>query len=589
MNPSATPTLSRHSPRPPLWVNGRFGSLAPFLVLIAVLLLLFLVLLTAGLDLGFIADILGFEYHFERLGVTGGLQFTLDHDRRHFLSGMFYAGLNLFFPGQSTAWYGSSILTHLANGVILMLLCDTLLRYRWRWLSLSAALIFVFDMRQIVEHYEIATGGHLKIGLGLALLALWLYILYVRGNRQRTVLRDLSIAVYTVAFMLYESTAAFFILHPLIAFLEDHPQGRAAWRRWIVQIIKDTLWYPLLFGAYALLLALILPPEKPRFFPAMIVPNTLAAFGNAFDPVGYFRIAQSTLMPPYLLLTGTVSAGVFAGLLLWSRHNIITGGQLQPSPALANAGTLVLFGLGMMLANILLVSPSEWRLPEAPRLVYPASAGLALFITGLFAALIVYLPSRSLTLRILPLTVVTALAAGTGVSGFFQTRSLYAEENTLRSNVVDAVMRAIPAWQGDTLPYMLLITDVDPDALALHAQDIRFPHLFDLMYNTNGILADAVYYDVPQTFPESARPAPDQPMSSYIGPYIVVEADAIYSPLRPGLPIPLERLVIVQYDSASNSASILPEIPPEVLQTGNIIMRADVQLRTNFALINSGD
>jgi hypothetical protein len=99
----------------------------------------------------------------------------------------------------------------------------------------------------------------------------------------------------------------------------------------------------------------------------------------------------------------------------------------------------------------------------------------------------------------------------------------------------------------------------------------------------DGIAADAIYPDVPA----SAAPAPDVPGSLYSGPYIVVEPEGIYSPLNPRVPIDPQRLVIVYYDSQTQTARILDDLPPEVLETANIVQRAPIEWRTNYDLIGS--
>jgi hypothetical protein len=67
----------------------------------------------------------------------------------------------------------------------------------------------------------------------------------------------------------------------------------------------------------------------------------------------------------------------------------------------------------------------------------------------------------------------------------------------------------------------------------------------------------------------------------------VVEPEGIYSPLRPGVAIDPNRLVILYYDSQTQSAHVLDEVPAEMLATANIVERAPIEWRTNYDLLNA--
>lgn len=557
-------------------------QLFPYLLLGGLLLAFFVVLAIAGLNLGFVGDILGFEYHFDRDGITGGLQYTLDHDRRHFLSGLYYAVLHFFFPGQAAAWYGSSILTHFINSLICFLFTDTLLRGQRRWLSFAIALVFTFQLNQIVEHFEIATGGHVKIGLSLALLSLWCYMLYVRGGRRGVLWRDCSGIAYVTAFMLYESTFLFFMLNPLIAYFEDRRNGNiSSWRRWLLQNIQDSLWYPVFFLVYVGLLSIMIPPARGRFFLSHIPVNILGAFSTTLWPGNIFNQFAPLLTSDWLILVAVVALGVL--MLLWAWRNLTPSTAPPETPLKVNELVyLLLMGAGMMITNIFGVAASEWYLPNVPRLIYPASVGAAIILCGAIVWFTDRLPTHKM--RSIGFAVLTALLIAPGVIRFVQVQQQYEVEFTSREKVVAAVVRAVPAWQGDVPPYLLLISDRQPDELALHALDIRFPYMWDMAYGTEGIFADALYRVDNPRFPQDP-PAPDEPVETYVGTYLIVEENALYSPVRPGVPIDPARLVIVYYDSATDTARVLDALPEDILTSSNIVLRADTSLMTNSELL----
>ena len=145
----------------------------PYLLLIGLLAVMFVALALLGFELGFVGDVLGFEYNFDRFGIKAGMRYVLEWDRRHLLSGQFYAMLHILSPGQSAAWYATSILMQFLVAPVCFLLSNAILRGRRQWLSFSAALIFVFYTRQTWSHFQTPTSGYRKIALALALLSVW--------------------------------------------------------------------------------------------------------------------------------------------------------------------------------------------------------------------------------------------------------------------------------------------------------------------------------------------------------------------------------------------------------------------------------
>lgn len=559
--------------------------LYPYILLSVVLLTFFVLLALLGLNLGFVGDILGFEYHFANDGITGGLQYTLDHDRRHFLSGIFYAVLHFLFPNQPAAWYGTSIFLHFGNAFVGFLLTDTLLSGKRRWLSFAIALMFAFHLNQVVDHFEIATGGHLKLGLGLALFSLWCYLRYVRGGRKAVLWRDSAGIAYVIAFMLYESTFLFFLINPLIAYIEDHRAGRlTTWQRWLWQNIQDTFWYPMFFLIYVALLSVMIPPAKDRFFIAHIPNNIIGALRTEFWIGDYLNRLSPLLTATGLPLMAAAAAGFAVLIGIWRHVDVPQTSKREAQTPISNLGYILLVGAGIVLTNIIAVAASEWYLPDAPRLIYPAAFGASILICGGIAWLTDRLPRRSLRAAVFALITVIFIAPGT--IRFTQAQAQYQQEFVARQRVIDAVVRAVPAWQGDTPPYLLLVSDLQPDELALHALDIRFPYNWDMAYGVEGILADAVYRRDNPRFPQDL-PADDEPIERYVGTYIVIENNTIYSAVRPGIPIDPARLVIIYYDSITDTARVLDSLPEDVLANGNIIRRDPMPLTTNFSLIAS--
>ncbi len=564
------------------WLVERFW---PYFLLTGLLGLLFLALAARGLNLGFVGDVLAYEYHYDRLGIQGGMNWLVtEHWQRHLLGPLYSAPIHFFFPGQSAPWYGFALLSHFANGMIGFLLADTWLRGHYRWLSLAAALAFVVNTLDVSSNFEYPTNTHRNFALSLSLISLWCYLCFVRGGRQNPWWHHVSLVGYVVGFMSYEQTTFLILVFPLIAFFEDKPTD-IKWKKWIARVASDLILYLLSLIVYVYLLWLLFPSTSNQ-----LELSLSAIFQQLLDSLTLLlapTVVWSRSTPSFQLAGLTFFVGSVAFLLIWfwmlktedgeMAASFAGNGETRPSTA-----KLVPLGIAIMVINIASVAPTGWSVSLAPRLLYPAMMGVAYFGTGVLASLLI-----QFTPRLVRRTIFSGVAAffvATGVVSMFQAQQRYQNTDFVRQVVLNAVRSAVPSWQGTIKPYILFYSDAHPDDdLGLHGQDINFPYMFDMLYNGYGIVADAIYPDVPA----SAAPAADLPGSRYIGPYIVVEPEGIFSPLRPGVPIDPDRLVILYYDSQTLDVRIIDELPPDVLATANIVQRAPIEWRTNYSLIGS--
>lgn len=573
-----------------LKTSSLLAKFGPYLLLCGLLTITFLILAALNLNLGFVGDVLGFEYHFDRFGLKEGMRYVLDWDRRHLLSGQYYAVLHALFPGQSAAWYATSLLTQFLIAPACFLLSDAVLRGRRRWIAFSAALIFVFYTRQTLSHFQTPTSGYRKIAVALALVSIWFFLQYIRNKRYTLLWRDLSVGFYTISVLLYEATALFFLLHPIIIYFEVRPGPtlREKWK-WLLQAALDSWWYPVIFVTYWYLLNVLLPeyqgPRGTNLTPGVVLGQIVAAFQAEFSPDRVASRLAPALEAPWLPLTLIVLAAIYLIVWRWSWRSEAAPGD--PSDPIALSGTtyLAVIGAAMIVLNILSVAPNERFLGDeyhSPRLLSPSAVGIAFLLTGGLAWLLDHV--RRIQLRRAVFALAVAFLVATGVTRLFQVQQQHAVWAQERERFLEALKGVVPSWEGVELPYLLIVSNAHPTRdLDLHAQDTRFPLMFDILYGVDGIAADAIYPDVPA----SVAPAPDVPGSRYSGPYIVVEQEGIYSPLNPRVPIDPQRLVIVYYDSLTQTARILDELPPEVLETANIVQRAPIEWRTNHDVIGS--
>jgi len=558
---------------------------ASHLVLGLALLLMAGALLMRGLDLGLWGDVLALEYHFTTLGITGGMSWLVNtYWHRHLLGGVWYVPLRVFFPGQALPWWASSLGLHFVAAFAAFLLFDRILNGRWQAVSGAAALIFTTDTLYIFDHFEFGTNCVRNGALLLALLSMIAYFEYVRGDRKRFAWLGISLLLFFVSMMSYEQNQLFFLAYPLLAAFADRDHGWQLDRRWGVQVAEDLFLFPVLVALYVLLLRIVYPVGSGL---SLTIDWLLQQVGGALrllvDPALWLERIAPVLQPDALPVTLLLIALAFVALALVARPPAAGVAERRPDVEPRLLWRAVIFGLALALLTIAGVAPTQWPLGRSARLIYAAGAGTALAGMALLAWAATRLPRR-----VLPaVLVIPAILVGTGASLGAQEHTARLACHTTRETVKAAIQEAIPAFSGERVPYLLLVSDADPTRdLCLNAQDINYPYMFALMYGLTSRVGDAIYADALYfTVPESQRPAAETQGSEYSGQYLVVEPEGIYSPLRPGVAIDPASLVIVRYDSATQSATVLDRLPDDLVARANVEVRAPIAWVTNREFI----
>jgi hypothetical protein len=477
------------------------------------------------------------------------------------------------------------MLVHFANGLAVLLLTDTLLRGRNRPVALATALLFVFHALQIESHFAFPTGGHRKSALLLSLVSLWLFTLYVRGGRANRWQREGALALYIAAVATYEQTALFFLLHPVIALFEDTRNGALALHgagqgraliRWAVRVALDSIWYPVFIIVYLFMLRVLFPEGRDHlsFSPTYIWRQFSSALWMEFNPADFWARLSPALTAGGLWLTALAGAAA-AALVGWATP------ETASREARRDLWFVTVLGAAIMLVSIAGVAPTAWILTAHPRLIYPTAVGFGMLAAGGLTLLLTSLPNPVLRRGVFVLAIGVLVGGGAGV--LFYQQGEFLRANNTRQAVLNAVKTAIPVWAEDAPPpYILLVSDSHiSNDLALNARDSRFPYLFDLLYEREGILVDGLYYDVDPAL----APPDDLPGARYNGQFIVVEPEGIYSPLLPFVPIDPARLVIVYYDSKLGTARVLDSLTDDLRTGANIVERAPLEWATNWRLI----
>ncbi len=555
------------------------GWRTPVLLLILIFSSTWVALVLRGLEFGFTGDLLDYAFHYDRLGTFGGMRWLVtQHLQRHLIAGVVSAPLAYVFPGQSAPWFAFLFLMHFVNALLVFLLANTLLRGRYRWVSFAASLLFAFHVVQVPTLFDFPTGGHRTTALALALISLWLYTLYRRSNQRWRL--ELSFIIYALAILLYEQTVLFFLLHPLLALIEDVRAGsRRFGFRWWLRVAVDLAAFPLFVVGYLFLLRVLFPPSTHlTFSPAHILEQIGGGVALTMGPAQLLSMIGEAINARLVLVIvgAAVVVGVLVGLM---RHALHRQGQRQKLDLLA----ITVIGLALTLVSILGVSPGQWLIVDHPRSVYAASVGIGMALAGGLAFVLNFVPAS--TVRIAVFTLVVGLFTASGFAEFFIQQDVSQGRASIRNRFYDAVQAALPSVDQDAPPYLLIYTDAHPsDDLWLYAQDNRFTLSFDWLYGTDNMPVDVIYANL-----DPALAPPDAVSGSrYNGQFIVTEPEGIYSPLKPYQAINPARLIIMSYDSQSGTARVVDELPDDVLATANILERVPLEWRTNSALLPVG-
>ena len=531
-----------------------------YLTLAGILLATYGAMALRGFNLGLYSDILAYIWHYETRGIRGGMNWlVVEHWERHLAGALASAPIQVLFPGNDDAWYAIALLIHFTNAFLLYFFFNYWQRRKHRILFFVAVLLFAFNALQVRPHIEFATGTHTKIALTLSIISLWAYIHYVRTHRQYLVLYNLSWFCFALAGAIYEQALFFFLLHPFLAALGEWGKPITAVRwRYGLRLILDMVPFGLFVVGYVYLLDVLFISSNSQPSPEYVVRQIWTGFNMALNPLAILEQSQLGWQGEWSLVAVGISSLAAFGLWYWWQ---------KIETQVTDWWQIIVLGASVIILNLLNVAPTDFAISSAPRLIYVSAIGTGLIYAVLSSLIAVKIQSQKIGGVVFAF--VPALMIGSGAAHFFQLQSFYLQRDNAREAVKAAIYEALPEWDEETPPYFIIITDVHPfDDLALYAQDIGFPYMFDLLYDTEGILADAVYTDI--TAP---------PQTS--GQHIIATEDGIISPIRQDLRIDPARLVVVSYDSATQSAQILDAVPPDVLAAGNFYEEVPFDWQTN--------
>ena len=375
----------------------------------------------------------------------------------------------------------------------------------------------------------------------------------------------LSFLTYMLAIMIYEQSFFFFLLHPIIALVEDRRNGEYRLNgRYLWLNVRDALPYICFLLIYIYLLQILFSGDSfaMSLSPAHIARQTAEGLAVVFSPLDLAsRLAHAAAIGQwwFILLLAIVIGAAFQ---VWIPRS---GGDSRS--AIWTPPMLAGFGFLLALLSVFNSAPTIMPLALHTRLLFAASLGQAFLLIGLSG----WIATRFRRIGGTAFAVALAILLAPGISFLYEHQAIHLERGSVGEGVFASIYEAIPNFAAGAEPYLLLLADRDAETeLYMHPRDINFPRVFALHYGIENFRADAVLYDR-----DGAR-APAQ---------IQLGEQGIVSPLRPGEVIGYDRVIVVAYQSGDNSVAVLDRLPEEVLQQGNFAIGADVDIKTNWSLL----
>ncbi len=537
------------------WSIGALGGL---------LIAMYTALAVRGFNFGLVADVLTYIYRYETLGTRGGMNWlVVEHWHRHLAGALVSAPLHVLFPPDDDVWFAVAFFLHFLNAFVFFLFLLDWQRGRGQYLVFAVGLVFALDTLDVIYQFIYGTSSHQKIALTFALLSLWGYMRYVRNGRQQLTLYTVSLFCFAVGGAIYEQSLFFFLLHPFLAVLEEWRKPISQPRtRYAMRLLNDILPYGVFVLAYVYLLDVLFLSSMSNASLGHVLRQFVDAFLIAFSPLEVGARVLPSWQGAWALLSGGMA--LLVGVIVWFAR--------RRAPHIPDVRPLLLFGVGLAVLNVGNVAPTNFNIGFDSRLIYAMSLGNSLIFVAVLDWLTRRIPARGVGSSVFAAGI--ALFVASGATHFFQTQTEFIRQDNAREAARTAIYEALPHWDEETPPYLLVLTDKHAnDELALFARNYDFPFIFDLMYNTEGILADAVFYDVTEP-----------PQSS--GKHIIATREGIISPLRPDLRIDPARMIVIAYNSETQTATVLDEVPPDALPGSNLVAEVPFDWETNRAYLD---
>ncbi len=384
---------------------------SPLLLTLIIGLLLFSILLIRGLDFGPLqTDIIIQRAWFQEVGVAGFPAKMLEVNQRHILYGWVYAWLYSLFGEQNAPWTIILIFSRIFQGAFLAgIICQLTKR---RTLAICAGFALTLTIIRVPELYQMVN-WFIEPTLALLLASSYTYMRSVQSQRRRWLWAVLSVALYVVSILIYESGIPWVGVNLLLGWLlrPDQPFRRRTW-----STIRDSL-PTLISGAFVTFLVVFgftpwqgLAPDTN----AGSLSRILSLFATTFQlPAQIVSALQEALHNGYaaLLLICAILAGIGAAVivLLSARSRDTEAEQLwTPTKALE----LLVLAAVMIAAGVLIGTSNSIGQEYLDRITFGRSAGIMLFYVVLIFLIGELLLKRWGTLVAAVVTAVVLLGPG---------------------------------------------------------------------------------------------------------------------------------------------------------------------------------
>lgn len=542
-----------------------------------------------GFDMGLWGDNLQAEYSFGVKGTLEGMRFfALEHLRRHMLTTFRLASIVELFPAGDVKWYVTSVGLHLLNAFPLYALLNTILRGRWRWLSFSVAALFMVSLFIQFDILFFSTGSGIWLAFNVQLASFLVYIFYVRNERRVIFWRDVSLALFVLSLSLYETNALFFLLYPLLSLAESVPK-RSEWRTWILTLANDLIWFPVIMVFYYGVHTIFFPSHTFNTNITSGISRSFEALEKIVNPLPYLQTIQQAWTGEWVLVSLGTTAILSLVLFVWRR------GSEPFEMGSTRLNMMLLVGLGLIVLPLpIAASTYIYGIPLSFRTMYAATAGSGILLIVLIAWGTNFIPNK--TAKFATFALLMGALLGSSFTAFLQRQQQDYSQDSRRDVILAAIVEAIPDIEAGIVeqPHIIMYTDEADVATVqkdLRALDLYLPLWFAIHYDIETMGFDLLSYVEPENRPAFANRHASEIIDQA---YMIIEADGVYSTLRPFVPDGYapsapENFIIVYYDAATQTAEVVSEVPDDMLERSNIVQKVPIDWQTNFDLLPESD
>ena len=540
------------------------------------------VLVARGLDIGPLhTDVLIHRAWFSEVGPEGFTKRYLDWNQRHLLVGPVNAAAYVLFEEHDAPYNVIFQASRIFEGVFMAGIVYQLVQRRW--LAICAGLAVMFTPIRLPELYQ-GINWYIEPTLTLLLASSYYYLLSLRLDRIRWLLYALSVVLYSISVLIYESGLPWIAVNMFLGWIALVDQR---WRDRLWRVVRDAL--PIIAVGIAVMFIVLFvfepweglaPNEESISIGRFVVQiGSIVTFPGVYARVLRFAVHDGYMLRIILL-------AVLAGISLPALARL-AGPHDETNSSWRDFGVLFALAVVMVFAGVLLGTVNnETGTQLVDRLTFGRAPGIALFYVTLIFAVSEQV-TRARWGQIAAVAAAGALLIGPGFA-FLLTYQDYAQDSRREIDRLTAAVLAVRPTLYRPVHLVILTPEDWVTSRFVDASDVILHEVQQNLWEQGGdatidILTRGSYAEDYAVYPGTCETLTGQASTG-----ICLAEDEVYSSrwaIPAALTHPNEDVVILRYDAAAGTMTVLPRLEIEALDGYNIATAGPGALETNPARV----